>query len=365
VSDGSPSPGRIQPRDVWTVLWVTLAFATALLILYEIRRILLWLVIAIFVAAVIGPAVSFLVRRGWRRGFAVGAVVITLTIVVGGAVFVFVRPLVTQSIEFAEDLPENIERLRAAPIVQQTLDRFNVEDRLEQVSDDLPDRLIGLSGPLFSIFKTIGETIIALVSIFVMTVFLLLYGPQFAETAVRLIPDGRLRRRIDRLGVRSLGAVSGWVVGNVLTSVVAGVAALVLFVSLGLPYSTLLALWVAIADLIPLAGATLGAIPGIVVGFLVSPLAGIVVTIFFVLYQQLENHVLQPAVYGRTIKLNPFLVLIAILVGVELAGFVGALLALPVAGIIQIVVLDVLETNGHPAMPGTGALPPPSSSSGP
>ena len=142
-----------------------------------------------------------------------------------------------------------------------------------------------------------------------------------------------------------MAAVSGWVIGNVLTSLVAGVAALVVFVSLGMPYATLLALWVAVADLIPLAGATLGAIPAIVVGFLVSPLAGIVVTIFFVLYQQLENHVLQPAVYGRTIRLNPFFVLLAILVGIELAGFVGALLALPVAGIVQIVVLDVLETR--------------------
>jgi len=362
VRDELPS-GRLQPRDVWTVLWVTLAFATGLLILYEIRRILLWLLIAIFLAAVIGPAVSFLVRRGWRRGLAIGAVVITLTILAGGAVFVFVRPLVTQSIEFAEDLPENLERLREAPVVRQTLDRFNVEDRLEQVSDDLPDRLLGFSGPLFSIFKTIGETTIALVSIAVLTVFLLLYGPQFADSALQLIPDGQLRRRVDRLGVRSLSAVSGWVLGNVLTSLVAGVAALVLFVSLGLPYATLLALWVAIADFIPLAGATLGAIPGIAVGFLVSPFAGIVVTIFFVLYQQLENHVLQPAVYGRTIKLNPFLVLIAILVGIELAGFVGALLALPVAGIVQIIVLDVLDTKGHPAVRGTGPLPPSSPSS--
>ena len=358
VSDAHPSSGRLQPRDVWTVLWVTLAFATGLWISYEIRRILLWLFIALFLAAVIGPAVSFLVRRGWRRGLAVVAVVLTLTVLAGGAVFVFVRPLVTQSIEFAQDLPENLDRLQRAPIVRQTLERFNVEAQLEQVSEDLPDRLLGFSGPLFSIFKTIGETIIALVSIAVMTVFLLLYGPQFAETALRLIPDGRLRRRVDSLGVKSLAAVSGWVLGNVLTSLVAGVAALVVFVSLGLPYATLLALWVAVADLIPLAGATLGAIPAIVVGFLVSPLAGIVVTIFFVLYQQLENHVLQPAVYGRTIKLNPFFVLLAILVGIELAGFVGALLALPVAGIVQIVVLDVLETNGHPAVPATGRLPP-------
>lgn len=364
MSDEHPSPARIQPRDVWTVLWVTLTFAISVLILYEIRRILLWLLIAVFLAAVIGPAVSFLIRRGWRRGLAVAAIVLTMTLLVGGGVALFVRPLVTQSIEFAEDLPENIERLRQAPIVRQTLDRFNVEDRLEQVSDDLPDRLLGLSGPLFSIFKTIGETIIALVSILVMTVFLLLYGPQFAQTALRVIPEGRLRRRVDRLGVRSLGAVSGWVVGNVLTSVVAGVAALVLFLALGLPYAGLLALWVAVADLIPLAGATLGAIPGIVVGFLVSPIAGIVVTVFFVLYQQLENHVLQPAVYGRTIRLNPFLVLLAILVGIDLAGFVGALLALPVAGIIQIVVLDLLETDGHPAAPATGALHPRSSSPG-
>jgi predicted PurR-regulated permease PerM len=357
VSDAHPSSGRLQPRDVLTVLWVTVAFATGLWILYDIRRILFWLLIALFLAAVIGPAVSFLVRRGWRRGLAIGAVISVLTLIAGGAVFVFVRPLVTQSIEFAEDLPENLDRLQKAPIVRQTLDRFNVEDRLEQVSDDLPERLLGFSGPLLSIFKTIGETIIALVSIAVMTVFLLLYGPQFAETALRLIPDGRVRRRVDSFGVKSLDAVSGWVLGNLLTSVVAGIAALVVFVSFGLPYATLLALWVAVADLIPLAGATLGAIPAIIVGFLDSPLAGIIVTIFFVLYQQLENHVLQPAVYGRTIRLNPFFVLLALLVGIELAGFVGALLALPVAGIVQIVVLDVLETNGHPAVQGTGQPP--------
>ena len=132
MSDAHASSGRLQ-RDVWTVLWVTLTFATGLWILYEIRRILLWLFIALFLAAVIGPAVSFLVRRGWRRGLAVVAVVLTLTVLAGGAVFVFVRPLVTQSIEFAQDLPENLDRQRA-PIVRQTLERFNVEAQLEQVS---------------------------------------------------------------------------------------------------------------------------------------------------------------------------------------------------------------------------------------
>jgi predicted PurR-regulated permease PerM len=130
---------------------------------------------------------------------------------------------------------------------------------------------------------------------------------------------------------------------------------------MGLPYAFLLALWVGIADLIPLVGATLGALPAIIVGFLHSTPAGIVMVVFFVVYQQFENHLLQPIVYGRTIRLNPFLVLLAVIVGVELAGFLGALLALPVAGVIQVVIEELApgvariappaEIEGEPSKP--------------
>jgi predicted PurR-regulated permease PerM len=180
----------------------------------------------------------------------------------------------------------------------------------------------------------------------VLAVFLLLYGPQFAETGLALIGDRAGRERLRRLGGRSLQAVAGWVAGNVLTSIVAGIATTVVLLIAGVPYAVLLGLWVAFADLIPLVGATLGAIPAVVIAFTVSLPVGVAVLVFFILYQQFENHVLQPAVYGKTIKLNPFLVLVAVLVGVELAGFLGALLALPVAGIIQIVVLDILDERG-------------------
>jgi predicted PurR-regulated permease PerM len=132
------------------------------------------------------------------------------------------------------------------------------------------------------------------------------------------------------------------VAGNVVTSFIASLASIVTFSVMGLPYGVLLGLWVGVADLIPLVGATLGAIPAVIVAFLHSVTAGIVVTAFFIVYQQFENHVLQPAVYGRTIRLNPFLVLVAVLVGVELLGFAGALLALPVAGVIQVIVADVV-----------------------
>ena len=346
MRDSDARPQGVRPRDVWTVVWVVLAVAAGLFVLYEIRRILVWLLVAGFVAAVLSPAVSILERRGLRRGLAVAVVTIGLVLIIGALLYVFVRPLVSQSIEFAQNLPETVDRIQRAPLVRQALERFNLEQRVEQASPELPQRLLGLSGPLVSAFASVAAFLVALISVVVLAVFLLIYGPQFAATGLALVGERAKQERLRRLGGRSLQAVSGWVAGNVLTSIVAGIATTVVLLLTGVPYGGLLGLWVAFADLIPLVGATLGAIPAIIIAFTVSVPVGIAVVIFFVLYQQFENHVLQPAVYGKTIKLNPFLVLLAVLVGVELAGFLGALLALPVAGIIQIVVLDVLDERG-------------------
>lgn len=346
MRDSDEHPQGVRPRDVWTVVWVVLVVAAGLFVLYEIRRILVWLLVAGFVAAVLSPAVSILERRGFRRGLAVAAVTIGLVLIIGALLYVFVRPLVTQSIEFAQNLPETVDRIQRAPLVRQALERFNLEQRVEQASPELPQRLLGLSGPLVSAFASLAAFLVALISVVVLAVFLLIYGPQFAATGLALVGERVKQERLRRLGGRSLQAVSGWVAGNVLTSIVAGIATTVVLLLIGVPYGGLLGLWVAFADLIPLVGATLGAIPAIIIAFTVSIPVGIAVLIFFVVYQQFENHVLQPAVYGKTIKLNPFLVLLAVLVGVELAGFLGALLALPVAGIIQIVVLDVVDARG-------------------
>ncbi len=346
MRDSDARPRGVRPRDVWTVVWVVLVVAAGLFVLYEIRRILVWLLVAGFVAAVLSPAVSILERRGFRRGLAVAVVTIGLVLIIGALLYVFVRPLVSQSIEFAQNLPETVDRIQRAPLVRQALERFNIQQRVEQASPELPQRLLGLSGPLVSAFASLAAFLVALISVVVLAVFLLIYGPQFADTGLALVGERAKQERLRRLGGRSLQAVSGWVAGNVLTSIVAGIATTVVLLLTGVPYGVLLGLWVAFADLIPLVGATLGAIPAIIIAFTVSIPVGIAVVIFFVLYQQFENHVLQPAVYGKTIKLNPFLVLLAVLVGVELAGFLGALLALPVAGIIQIVVLDVVDERG-------------------
>jgi len=337
------APSRVRPRDVWTVVWVVLVSVCALFLLYQIRRVLLWLLIAVFFAAVLSPLVAFLERRGIRRGVAVAFVTLGLIMLVIGIGYAFARPLVSQSIEFAQNLPQTVDRIRDAPIVKQLLERLNIQNRVDQVSADLPDKLVGLSGPILSVFRTIGEVIIGGLSVLVLTVFLLLYGPRFVASGLELVGNPHTRSRVERIGSTSLRAVSGWVAGNVITSFLAALASMATFAILGLPYAVLLGLWVGVADLIPLVGATLGAIPAIIVAFLHSTTAGIVVVVFFIVYQQFENHVLQPAVYGKTIRLNPFLVLLAVLIGVELLGFVGALLALPVAGVIQEIVADFMR----------------------
>jgi predicted PurR-regulated permease PerM len=327
---------RVQPGDVWTVLWVTALFLIGVLILWEVKRILFWVAVAIFFAVVLNRPVRYLVDRGLRRGIAVMIVVVALFLVVGSLGYVFVRPLANQAVEFATNLPQTIDRIRNTAGVRDVLQRLRIENRVEQVSRDLPHRLLGLSGPILSAFRTAGEVLLAVLTIFVMTVFLLLYGPGFAQVGLQLIKDPVRRARVERVGDRSTQAITGWVAGNVMTSMVAALTSMIAFLALGLPYSVLLGLWVGVADLIPLVGATLGAVPAIIIAFLHSVSAGIVVTVFFIVYQQFENHILAPAVYGRTIQLNPFLVLFSALVGVELAGFVGALLALPVAGTVQI-----------------------------
>jgi predicted PurR-regulated permease PerM len=332
---------HVAPQDVVVVVAVVLAAAAGLFLLFELKRVVVWLFVSVFFATVLAPAVTWIERRGVRRGLSVAIVMVGLVVIVFLLLFAFARPIVTQSVEFAQNLPETVDRVRNAPIVRDLAERFNVQDRVGSVGEQVPQQLVGLSGPILSAFASIGQAIVGLLTIFVMTVFLLLYGPRFVRTGeIAMVPQEH-RSRMATIADRSMHAVSGWVAGNIFTSLIAGIVSLVPFLLLRLPYASLLALWVFVADLIPLVGATLGALPAIIVAFMHSVTAGIVITVFFIVYQQIENHALQPLVYGKTISLNPFIVLLAVIAGVELAGFIGALLALPVAGVIQVTIEEL------------------------
>jgi predicted PurR-regulated permease PerM len=177
---------------------------------------------------------------------------------------------------------------------------------------------------------------------------MLLEGPTWVDRFYRLLPE-QSQPRWRKVGDEIYRTVGGYVTGNLLISLIAGGLTTIVLLILGVPYAVALGLIVAILDLIPLAGATIAAILIGIVAFLHSIPAGIIVVVFFIVYQQVENHVLQPVVYGRTVQLSPLAVLISILIGAELAGILGALAAIPVAGSIQVVVNDWLEHHReHP-----------------
>jgi predicted PurR-regulated permease PerM len=183
------------------------------------------------------------------------------------------------------------------------------------------------------------------VTIAFMTFFMLLEGPAWVARFYDLLPE-KSRPRWRAVGYDIYRTVGGYVFGNLLISVIAGGGTAIVLTILGVPYSVALGLLVAILDLIPLAGATLAAVIVSTVTILsTSVTTGIIVIVFFVVYQQLENHLLQPLIYGRTVQLSPLAVLIAVLIGAELAGILGALGAIPIAGAIQVLLRDWLRAR--------------------
>jgi len=180
------------------------------------------------------------------------------------------------------------------------------------------------------------------VTVLVLSFLMLLQGPNLSRGILLLVPE-RHRERVRRVAGDSGRAVSGYMAGNLLISLIAGVAAYIYLKVAGVPYAEVWALWVAFADLIPLVGATLGAVPTIAFAFLHSTPAGVAGIIFFIAYQQFENHVLQVSIMSRTVNVNPLTVLVSVLVGVELFGLLGALLAIPAAGVIQVVARDMWD----------------------
>ncbi len=211
------------------------------------------------------------------------------------------------------------------------------------VEDGGATKVLGLSGTALAVTKGVITLIVATITIAFMTFFMLLEGPAWMERFYSLIP-AQSQARWRRVGHDIYRTVGGYVAGNLLISLIAGITSSIVLLVMGVPYAIALGLIVAILDLIPLAGAVIATVVISGVAFLDSVTAGVVVLIFFLIYQQVENHFLFPIVYSRTVQLSPLAVLIAVLIGAELAGILGALAAIPVAGTIQVILLDWL---GH------------------
>jgi predicted PurR-regulated permease PerM len=343
---------RFRLRTVLSLLLTIIAVAVVLEVIWIARHVLSWVVISLFLALALNPAVEWLQGHGFKRRGAAAAIAYVLALVaIVGIGFTFVPTLVHQVNEFVQKLPDythDITHGRGRLGFLET--KYHIQERIEaEVRKGGASRVLGFSGVAISIAKSVVSIVVGAITILFMTYFMLLEGPSWVERFYRLLP-AQSQPRWRKVGDEIYRTVGGYVTGNLLISVVAGGLTTIVLLILGVPYAVALGLIVAILDLIPLAGATIAAILIGIVAFLHSIPAGIIVIVFFIVYQQVENHVLQPVVYGRTVQLSPLVVLISILIGAELAGILGALAAIPVAGSSQVLINDWLDhRREHPA----------------
>jgi predicted PurR-regulated permease PerM len=332
----------LRPRTVLAVIGLVLAVTAVLAVVWVSRQVLTWIIVAVFLTLALNPAVEFFQRHGLARRGAATAVTILMTI---GAIValgsLFIPTLVDEGRGFAEALPGYVNDVsEGRGPLGRLAERYEVEQRLREAieREGGAERLLGISGTAVAVTKGVLTFVVAIVTIAFMTFFMLLEGPRWMERFYGMLPE-RSQETWRGIGHDIYRTVGGYVTGNLLISVIAGVATTVVLLILGVPYAVALGVLVAILDLIPLAGATLAAIIVSVVAFIHSIPAGIIVLVFFIVYQQIENHLLQPLVYSRTVQLSPLAILISVLIGAKLAGILGALAAIPVAGTIQVLLL--------------------------
>ena len=340
----SVTPERIvtfRPKTILAVIGIVLAVAILLAIIWISRQVLTWIIVAIFLALALNPAVEALQRRGIRRRGLAAALTFLITILaIVGLGSLFVPTLVSETRSLVDAVPGYFEDVtEGRGPLGRLAERYDLQQRVEEaVQERGAGGLLGVSGTALELTRTILTFIVAVVTIAFLTFFMLLEGPRWMERLYGLLPDDS-RDRWRGIGRDVYRTVGGYVTGNLFISLIAGITSTVVLLIMGVPYAVALGLVVAILDLIPLAGATLAAILVTTVAFIDWIPAGIVVLIFFVVYQQLENHVLQPLVYSRTVQLSPLAILISVLIGAKIAGILGALAAIPVAGTIQVLLL--------------------------
>jgi predicted PurR-regulated permease PerM len=345
-----PSPWdrvvQFRPRTVLTILAIVLSVFALIEVIQLARQVITWIFIALFLALALNPLVDLLQRKGVRRrGLAIASTFLLLFLACTAIGFMFVPTLIDEANGFADAVPDYVDDLTHGEgrlgFLQED---YQIVDRVrDAIGGGGASRVLGLSGTAFGLVTGVVTFVVATVTILALTFFMLLEGPRWIERGLSLLPP-ESHERWERIGHQVYHTVGGYVTGALTISIIAGLVTSVLLSVLSIQYALALGLLVAILDLIPLAGATLATILVTTVTFIDGGVTkGLIVLVFFIVYQQVENHVLYPLVYSRTVQLSPLAILVAVLIGASLAGILGALAAIPVAGTIQVLLLDWLH----------------------
>jgi predicted PurR-regulated permease PerM len=347
---------KIPLRAILATVGVVVVVYLAAQLIDRLRSVILLLVVAGFVALLLNPLVIALQRVVRRRGLAVTLVTLLAVAAFGGLATAFGYPLINGMTHLATDLPSYVRRTQHGQgVLGQLVARYHLQTWVQHNAPKLVGYARDLGKPALSLGKGAVSLLFSLFTIFVLVVLMLLEGPKLRIGVLRLMAPARasrystIAREVDR-------EVTGFMLGNFTTSVIAGTVVLLTLLILGVPFPFLWALWVALVDFLPMVGGALAGIPVVLFAVTHSLTAGIVTLVVFLVYTQVENHVLNPLIMSRTVRINPLLVLLSILVGASIGswvggifgGFVAALLAIPLAGAGQVIVQEIWRSTAAP-----------------
>jgi predicted PurR-regulated permease PerM len=346
------SPGRphsstaFGARSVLTVLGLVVVVAGVVALGYLAWKGISLVLIAVLFALALNPAVEFFVSRGLRRGLAAAVVFVLAVCAVAALGLLLIPPLVTQITNLVNALPELVASLRRGHGLLGGLERrFHILETVPgAISGGGSEGTRGVASSGLDVVLGLLGTVASMVVVAFLTFFMLLEGPSWVQRLLRLVPDPT-RPRYERVAQGIYRTVGGFVSGNLVASLLAGVATTAALMATGISYAVPLGLLVAFLDLLPIFGMIVALIVLAAVSFSHSVVAGIVVVGFVFVYHQVEVYLLRPMIYGRTIELSPLAVLVAVVIGTELAGVIGALAAIPIAGAANVVLCEVLRAR--------------------
>jgi predicted PurR-regulated permease PerM len=384
VSDDTPPPPTRRAR-LWQLadsrrvpLQAILATVAVVVLTYlawrvadRLRGVILLLVVAGFIALLLNPLVVLLHRVLRRRGFAVAVVTLVAVLAFAGLATAFGYPLVNGITHLAADLPSYVRQAQNGQgWIGQVVNKYHLQTWVEKNAPKLASYGEDLANPALSVGKGAVSVIFSLLTIFVLVVMLLLEGPKMRAGVLNMMSPPHARQ-LSRLAGEVNRSVTGYMLGNFATSMIAGVVVFVTLILLGVPFPFLWALWVALVDFLPMIGGALAGVPVVLFALTHGLSAGIVTLVVFLVYTQIENHVLNPLIMSRTVRINPLLVLVAILVGASIGSWVGgifgglvaALLAIPLAGAGQVLVREAWAATApeHQSAPEPQSPPEPQS----
>jgi predicted PurR-regulated permease PerM len=340
-----------------TVLVVVLTYLAGKLI-YRLRDVMLLLVVAGFIAILLNPLVVFLQRHGVpRRGLAVTIVALWTLLVFVGLAFAFGDPLVGAITHLANKLPSYVASAESGKgWIGRVIHKYHIYSWVQRNAPKLVTYAQSLSAPVLSVGKGAVSLVIELTTIFILVLLLLLEGPKLRRGILSNL-EPRRAANVTRIAGEVNRSVTGYMLGNLLTSLIAGVVVYVTLLIVNVPYPFLWGVWVALVDFLPMIGGALAGIPTVLFAFGTTSLtAGVTTLVVFLVYTQVENHILNPVVMSKTVRISPLLVLIAVLVAASVGsliggifgGFVAAMLAIPAAGALQVLVREAWVATGTP-----------------